>query len=64
MGQQADHREQIYRKNEEETWARRLTTESKSIGKMKRRHGPEGWHGEGSRGSEADEATEEVQQRV
>ncbi len=42
MGQKADHREPIYRNNEEETWARRLTTESQSIGIMKRRHGPEG----------------------
>ena len=41
MGQKADHREQIYR-HEEETWARRLTTENKSKGVVRRRHGPEG----------------------
>ena len=37
MGQKVDHREQIYKRNEKETWARRLTTESKSIGSMRRR---------------------------
>ena len=42
MGQKVDHREQTYRKNEDVTWARRLTTESKSIGKMKTSHEPEG----------------------
>ena len=42
MGQKADHREQIYRRNEEVTWARRLTTESKSTGVIRRRLGPEG----------------------
>ena len=36
MSQKADHREQIYRKNEDVTRARRLTIEreSKSIGTM------------------------------
>ena len=42
MEQKADHREQIYRKNGDVTWARRLTTESKSIGKVGTSHGAEG----------------------
>ena len=36
MEQKADHREQIYRQHEEVKWSRRLTTESKSAGNMKR----------------------------
>ena len=31
MGQNADHREQIYRKNKDVTWARRLTDHREQI---------------------------------
>jgi len=41
MGQKVDDREQIYRKSGDVTWARRLTTESKSIGKVGTSRGPE-----------------------
>ena len=42
MGQSADHREQIYRQNEADTWGRGLTIESKFIGRTKPTHGAEG----------------------
>jgi len=42
VGQKADDREQIYRKNGDVTWARTLTAESKSIGKMGTSRGAEG----------------------
>ena len=42
MEQKADHREHIYRKNGDDTWGRRLTTESKSIGKLGTTLGAEG----------------------
>ena len=54
MGQKPDRREQIYKKNEDETWARRLTTKSKSIEKASR--------GDGQR-EQRREAAEGKQQR-
>ena len=50
MGQKADHREQIYRRNEEDTWARRGSA-AEEVQQRKCSRG------------EADEVAEEVQQR-
>ena len=67
MGQKADRREQIYRKNGDVTWGRRLTTESKSIGKVGTSHGAEGRpqsRGEGADAGEQRKWTEKAAEKV